>query len=92
MGVSALFPTGYILQHPSGPEAAYLSGLFLIFVVFLLFAGIINVGSSSRAVASLLIKGLIILFVIELGLAVDQVAHAVAHGYGWLGWRKLVCK
>lgn len=57
-----------------------LARLFLIVIVFLFLGGIIKVLSSvTSALASLFVKGLVILFVIELCLGRDQIAHAAAH-------------
>jgi hypothetical protein len=59
---------------------AYSTSSLLIVVVFLLFAGVVQLPIYSRfarnGFAGLFIERLIVLFVVELGLAVDQISHA----------------
>ena len=73
------------------PVDAYSSSLFLVIVIFVLLARIIDYAifitspARSAGLAGLFIERLISLLVVELGFAINQVAQVIAHcrGESW---------
>lgn len=66
-------------QNIRGRAGAYLASLFFIVIIFFLLTRIINVAIPCLPpgrLARLLIERLVILLVVELGLALDQILHA----------------
>jgi len=71
-------------DETDGAPGTHLSGLLLVIVIFLFFARVFEASAvfPSVLLAGLFVEGLVVLFVVQLRLARDQVAHGGAHRGG----------
>jgi hypothetical protein len=64
-------------------QGTYRASSLLIIVIFLLFARVVQLPIDTRFArnrfAGVLVEGLIILFVVNVGLPLDQISHCAAH-------------